>query len=133
MNTSTSTALYSPSVLFNTQNSGKEISVQTVGQSILLKPEEITCLQGDGNYTYIHTNRGKKHLVSRTLKSLSDHLDSGFIRVHKSYIINASYVVDRLEEGRIIRMACGTEVCVARRKVKEIASLLDRIEKRISA
>ncbi|TDB62303.1 LytR/AlgR family response regulator transcription factor [Arundinibacter roseus] len=111
----------------------QEIAVHLLGQTLWLKPQDITCLEGEGNYTYIYTCRGKRYLVSKTLKSLTEHLDEGFLRVHKSYMINTDYIAERLEEDRVIRMSCGKEVLVSRRKIKEIAEILNNFESRISA
>ncbi|MEO6685267.1 MAG: LytTR family DNA-binding domain-containing protein [Dyadobacter sp.] len=109
------------------------ISVQSMGRTIFLTPDVITFLEGEGNYTFIYTNAGKRYLVSKTLKSLAELLDSNFIRVHKSYLVNANYVVERMEDDRILRMSCGKEVIVSRRKIKEITSILDHNNMRISA
>lgn len=109
------------------------ISVQSMGRTIFLTPDVITFLEGEGNYTFIYTNAGKRYLVSKTLKSLAELLDSNFIRVHKSYLVNANYVVERMEDDRMLRMSCGKEVIVSRRKIKEITSILDHNNMRISA
>jgi two-component system LytT family response regulator len=110
-----------------------EIAVHLLNQTLWLKPGEITCLEGEGNYTFIYTCRGKRYLVSRTLKSLTEHLDESFLRIHKSFIINTDYIAERLDDDRIIRMSCGKQATVSRRKIKEIAEILDRVENRISA
>jgi two-component system, LytTR family, response regulator len=104
---------------------GTDIAIFIMGQVQWLAVDEITCLEGGGNYTYIYTRAGKRHLVSRTLKSLSVHLHESFLRVHKSFILNTDYIVDRLDEGRVMRMSCGKKVPVARRKTKEISRLLN--------
>ena len=109
------------------------ISVQSMGRTIFLSPDAITFLEGEGNYTFIYTNTGKKYLVSKTLKSLSEHLKENFIRVHKSYVVNSDYVVERMEDDRMLRMSCGKEVVVSRRKIKEITGILDHANLRISA
>ena len=109
------------------------ISVQSMGRTIFLTPDVITFLEGEGNYTFIYTNTGKKYLVSKTLKSLTGHLNENFIRVHKSYVVNADYVVERMEDDRMLRMSCGKEVVVSRRKIKEITGILDHANLRISA
>ncbi|GHB78471.1 LytR/AlgR family response regulator transcription factor [Persicitalea jodogahamensis] len=111
----------------------REIAVHLTGKTMLLKPEDITCLEGEGNYTFIHTCRGKRYLVSRTLKSLTEHLDGNFLRVHKSYIINTNFIVERMDEDRVITMSCGKKALVSRRKMKEIIEILDKRESRISA
>jgi two-component system LytT family response regulator len=94
------------------------ISVQSMGRTIFLTPDMITFLEGEGNYTYINTNSGKRYLVSKTLKSLAELLESNFIR---------------MEDDRMLRMSCGKEVIVSRRKIKEITSILDHTNLRISA
>ncbi|WP_229208835.1 LytR/AlgR family response regulator transcription factor [Dyadobacter luticola] len=109
------------------------ISVQSMGRTIFLTPDVITFLEGEGNYTFIYTNTGKKYLVSKTLKSLAEQLNPNFIRVHKSYLVNADYVVARLEDDRMLKLSCGKEVMVSRRKIKEITCFLDHSNVRISA
>jgi two-component system LytT family response regulator len=109
------------------------ISVQSMGRTIFLTPDIITFLEGEGNYTFINTSGGKRYLVSKTLKSLAELLESSFIRVHKSYLVNPDFVVERMEDDRMLRMSCGREVIVSRRKIKEITSILDHTNLRISA
>ncbi|WP_254563056.1 LytR/AlgR family response regulator transcription factor [Dyadobacter diqingensis] len=104
-----------------------------MGRTIFLTPDIITFLEGEGNYTFIYTNAGKRYLVSKTLKSLAELLANNFIRVHKSYLVNSDYVVERMEDDRMLKMACGKEVIVSRRKIKEITGILDHTNRRISA
>lgn len=110
-----------------------EIAIHSIGHSFMLNTDDITCLEGEGNYTFIYTRRSKRYLVSRTLKSLTEQLDESFVRVHKSYIINTDYIAERLDEERIIRMSCGKEATVSRRKCKEISAILDQYENCVSA
>lgn len=109
------------------------ISVQSMGRTIFLTPDIITFLEGEGNYTFIYTNAGKRYLVSKTLKSLAEILASNFIRVHKSYLVNSDYVIERMEDDRMLKMSCGKEVIVSRRKIKEISGILNQTNRRISA
>ena len=114
-------------------DSKASISVQSMGRTVFLTPDVIIFLEGEGNYTYIYTNTGKKYLVSRTLKSLAEQLNPNFMRVHKSYLVNVDYVVERLEDDRLLKLSCGKEVVVSRRKIKEITVFLDHSNLRISA
>ncbi len=109
------------------------IPVQTMGTTIYILPKSITFIAGEGNYSFIYTSCGKRYLVSKTLKSLTEYLDSKFIRIHKSYLVNRKYIIDRIDDDRFLKMSCGNKVAVSRRKVKEIASMLDETEYRISA
>jgi two-component system LytT family response regulator len=109
------------------------VSVQSVGRTIYLSPDSITLMEGEGNYTYIYTTTGKKYLVSKTLKSVAMNLNSNFLRVHKSYIVNTNYVAQHVEEERILIMSCGKEVSVSRRKTKEITGILDHTDVKATA
>lgn len=107
------------------RSSGTPIMIQFMGRPVSISPDTITFMEGEGNYTFIYTNTGKRYLVSRTLKSLSEHLADNFIRVHKSYVVNTHYVVEHLSHDRILKMAGGKEVTVSRRKYREITGILD--------
>lgn len=58
----------------------------------VVKTEEIVRLQADGNFTQIYLTNGNKKMVCRFLKHFDDLLEMPFIRVHRSHIINTSFV-----------------------------------------
>src|SRR4051812_21039514 len=93
----------------------------------------ITFLQGSGNYTFIYTDAGKRYLVCKTMKMLSENLKQNFIRIHKSFLINSDLVVERIEDDRLLKMAYGTEVTVSRRTNKQITEILNHSRWQISA
>ncbi len=103
------------------------IPVHLIKNTILLSPLEISCLEGDGNYTHIYTHSGKKYLVSKTLKNLQIYLNESFLRVHKSYLINTGHIVNVINQDRTIKMAGGKEVSISRRKCKEVAERLSEV------
>lgn len=89
----------------------------------------ITHLEGDGNYTNIHLTGGRKHCLARTLKDFEELLctpGSDFIRIHKGYIVNISYV-KHLERGEhfALLLQDDTRLDVSRRKKPE---LLERLK-----
>jgi two-component system LytT family response regulator len=99
------------------------IAVHMHGKILWVAAQEITHLEGEGNYTYIHTRQGKKHLVSKTLKVVMEILQADFIRIHKSFIINPVHVAAQLEPDRLL-LSCGRKVPIARRRMREIQELL---------
>lgn len=109
------------------------ISVHYMGRIITVGIDHITLLEGDGNYTYVYTNAGTKYLICKTLKSLAVKLNSKFIRVHKSFLVNSDYVISCTEDGRALKMHCGNLAVVSRRKTKEIIGLFGARSQRISA
>ena len=58
----------------------------------VVKMEDIVRLRGNGNFTDIYLSNGNKKMVCRFLKHFSEILPFPFIRVHKSHIINSSFV-----------------------------------------
>lgn len=109
------------------------ISVHFMGRTITIGAEHITLLEGEGNYTYVYTSTGRKYLICKTLKWLACKLDSNFIRVHKSFLVNSNYVIGCAEDGRALKMRCGNEAVVSRRKTKEIIGIFGERTQRISA
>lgn len=71
---------------------------------------------------------GGAYPVDFTLDSLEERLDAGtFIRVHRSYLVNASLVrelVPWFAGGYVLRLVDGAEVPVARRRVRSVRGLL---------
>ncbi|GGH29634.1 LytR/AlgR family response regulator transcription factor [Dyadobacter endophyticus] len=110
-----------------------QISVHFMGRTITIGAEHITLLEGDGNYTYVYTSSGRKYLICKTLKWLACKLDSNFIRVHKSFLVNSDYVIGCAQDGRALKLRCGNEAVVSRRKTKEIISIFGERTQRISA
>lgn len=53
---------------------------------------DILYLEADKNYTYLYT-LGKKIALKRTLLSLINDLNTQFIRIHKSFIVNKIHVI----------------------------------------
>ena len=98
------------------------ISVTYLGRQILVPTEDIICLEGDGNYTFLYTRTGRRYLLSKTLRHYADHLDNQvFVRIHKSYVINVYYLQDFDGQcGRTFTLTGGKEVTVSRRRYKEI-------------
>jgi len=58
----------------------------------VVKMEDIVRLRGNGNFTDIYLSNGSKKMVCRFLKHFSEILPYPFMRVHKSHIINVTFV-----------------------------------------
>lgn len=71
----------------------RRVILPTLSGFELVKMEDIVRLQGNGNFTDIHLVNGTKKMVCRFLKHFAEILPYPFIRVHKSHIINAQFVV----------------------------------------
>lgn len=102
-----------------------KICVTHMGKIITITADRIAFLRGSGNYTFIYMSNGERYLAPKTLKSFAQRLSQNFIRVHKSYLVNTDFVIERLEDDRLLKMTCGQQISVSRRKVKETSVLLN--------
>lgn len=82
----------------NTESSPLERYVVKNGNKVhVLNIPDVMCIEADGNYIHLVTNK-KKHLVRSTLSGFLKKLDpKKFYRIHKSSIINIDHV-DCFEE-----------------------------------
>lgn len=63
------------------------------GSNIYVLPEDITYISANGEYVNYHTDR-KKYMVFKRLKDVEQEMKShGFLRNHRSYIVNPDYIV----------------------------------------
>jgi len=111
--------------------SQKKIILKTLENIYLVKIRDIIYCESDSSYTAIYLLNKKKILVSNTLKDYAEMLrDFGFYRVHKSYLINMSYI-ERFEkgEGGYVVLTDEHKVPVASRKREELLEMFERLAK----
>jgi DNA-binding LytR/AlgR family response regulator len=84
-------------------------------KKVLVK--SVILLKGHINYTTIYLQNGKTKVVAHTLKFFETHLEShGFLRVHRSCMINPNYVQKYDQDHEIITMTNGFEASISRRR-----------------
>jgi len=70
----------------------ERLVIRSNGHVYLLKSEDIYWVEAEGDYVSVHTPQ-KSHLVRETMKNMELRLnEQGFQRVHRSSIVNLSYV-----------------------------------------
>lgn len=84
---------------------------------------QIIRLEGTGNYTWVYLQNKPRLLVCKTLKCLEEQLP-GFLRVHKTHLINPSYISLNATKkyqlkGRFIELANGEILPWSRNKYRE--------------
>lgn len=92
------------------------LTIATTEQTSYLDPVEIVRCEADGNYTHFYLADGKHIMASRSLGLYHDLLgDLGFIRCHKSHLVNKRFVESISE--KILMLSNGHRVEVSRRRM----------------
>jgi two-component system LytT family response regulator len=113
------------------QHPGKprKIALPMADEVQFVEIDQIIYCLGENNYTYFFLSNGKKLLVTKTLKEYEELLsEHGFLRVHRSYLINLSYVKAYVKkEGGYILMTNDAQISISQSKRKEILEVLGRV------
>jgi two-component system, LytTR family, response regulator len=107
----------------------ERLAVPTFDGIDFFKTEDIIFCKADGNYTHLYLTDNTVKLTSRNLKDFDNILqDSGFCRVHHSFLINISHVQKYFRgEGGYVLMTNNHQVEISRRRKDEFMRLLDRV------
>ena len=80
--------------------------------------EQIIRLESDSNYTYVHFSDRKPLLVARVLREFEILLTPlGFIRTHRSHLVNKCHITGMDEEG-YISLSDESKAAISRRRRK---------------
>jgi two-component system LytT family response regulator len=90
-----------------------------------ISTDDILFAEGSNNYTHFHLSRQRKLVASKTLLEFENLLsDQGFMRVHKSYLVNLKYVERYISKNGTLLLTDGHEVEVSRRRKDEVMNSL---------
>lgn len=85
----------------------------------------VVLLKGDVNYTVFHFLHGKEKMVARSIKFFEKFLEThGFLRVHRSFMVNPNYIEMYNSEKEILMMCNGQEANISRRRKHTLGSLV---------
>jgi two-component system LytT family response regulator len=89
--------------------------------------QDIIMLKAQGSYTAMYLAGNKEILVTRILKDFETSLaDAGFLRVHKSFIVNPDYITElRKEDSGYLVMSNGELVPIS---TKEREAVLNKLQ-----
>ena len=110
------------------KNALSNLEVQSLENQKLVLPQQngtlrlplkqITHIESERNYSYIHLSNGNKELSSKNLAYFEDILiDKNFYRSHRSHLINRFHI-KALADGNFI-LKNGMEIPISRRKETE--------------
>jgi two-component system LytT family response regulator len=102
------------------KNNGTErFAISSKDGMIYLHPQDVLYFEAERSYTTIYMQSGKKYVVSnRSLSEFESMLENeGFVRIHRSYLVNQNYVTKYHRNGsNYLLMKNEIQIPVARRK-----------------
>ena len=114
------------SVMNSNQPERKKIALPTLEGITMLNISDIVHCSSDGSYTTFYTIKGKRIVVSRSIKEYDELLSPyNFFRVHQSHLVNLNYVEQFLrEEGGVLIMSDSSRIEVSRRRKDLLIEIL---------
>jgi two-component system, LytTR family, response regulator len=102
-----------------------KLMISTNEGPYFIPTDDILFAEGQNNYTHFHLSRQRKLVASKTLLEFENLLsDHGFMRVHKSFLVNFKYVERYLSKNGTLLLTNGNEVEVSRRRKDEVLNSL---------
>jgi len=107
----------------------KRIVLKTFEKLHLVPVTEIIRCEAERNYTLFFLRDERKIIVSQSIKDYEEILcEQGFFRVHKSHIINLSFVDSYVKsDGGSVLLTNGTSIPVAMRKKQQLIDLFGKL------
>ena len=78
---------------------------------------DVILLKGDINYTTLFMDNGKKKVLAHSIKYYEEFLEThGFLRVHRTFMINPNHIKTYHQAERKLTMTNGQQAVISRRK-----------------
>lgn len=110
------------------QESSRRIAVKSRGRVVFIDPTSINFVLAEGNYFVLHLANGGAHMLRGMMSDIEEKLKPfGFIRVHRSVIINMRVVkeVQPLPSGDyLLRTVMGRDFSVTRKYKANLSQLV---------
>lgn len=74
------------------KQSADKLTLVSDRRNVVVDTDKILYIQGMGNYVEVYTNDGNKLVTYHSIKSILETLPKQFVRVQKSYVVNANYI-----------------------------------------
>src|SRR5580693_1639589 len=103
-----------------------KIAIKTKGKILLIHPGDILAVEAEGNYVLLR-RATDSYLLRESISTMAEKLEAyGFIRVHRSVLVNASSV-EEIHPGTsgeyMLRIAGGRQYMVSRTYKNNLKSL----------
>jgi DNA-binding LytR/AlgR family response regulator len=103
-----------------------KIAIKTKGKILLINPADILAVEAEGNYVLLQLQL-ESYLLRESISTMAEKFKAyGFIRIHRSVLVNSSWV-EEIHPGTtgeyMLRMSGGREYMVSRTYKLNLKSL----------
>jgi DNA-binding LytR/AlgR family response regulator len=103
------------------------IAIKAEGKILFIDPAEVVTVEAQGNYVLLQRMSGSAFLLRQSLSAVAEKLlPYGFVRIHRSALVNAAYVeeIHSWTTGEyVLRVQGGKEFPVSRTFRKNLHSI----------
>ncbi|MES2519478.1 MAG: LytTR family DNA-binding domain-containing protein [Bacteroidota bacterium] len=86
----------------------------------------VVLLKGNVNYTIFYLQGGIEKVVAHTLKFFEPFLEThGFLRIHRSFMVNPNYVKEYNHEQEFLTMTNGQKANISRRRKHTLKNFVE--------
>lgn len=102
-----------------------KVVISTREGHYFIDKSDIDFIEAAGNYCQVHYEGSKKILFSKTMKHLSEQLESSnFIKIHQSYLINLHKIKHIDAAFNNVTLNCGKILPIARSKKEALKTIM---------
>jgi two-component system LytT family response regulator len=106
----------------------RKIAIKAKGRIVLVDPREVVSIHAEGNYVLLKREPGS-YLLRESISDMVSKLGAyGFVRIHRSVLVNASFVeeIRPLPTGEYaLRVRDGSQYTVGRTYKQNLRSLAE--------
>ena len=117
-----------PSRMQEQSQPSPRVAIKVKGKILFINLSEVVVVQAEGNNVSLQRN-GSSYLLRESISTVAEELEpQGFIRIHRSILVNASFVeeIQPYSTGEYgLRVKGGKEYTVTRTYKKNIKSLAE--------
>jgi len=106
----------------------ERLVAKSVGRAVFIDVRDIEYMEAEDYYVLVHA-RGESHLVRESMRDLEQRLPRGFVRIHRSTLVNGAFVSELVTEDdgeHIVVLRGGARLRASRGKREKLLELLAR-------
>ncbi|MGO8991872.1 MAG: LytR/AlgR family response regulator transcription factor [Polyangiaceae bacterium] len=104
----------------------ERLVAKSVGRAVFIDVRDIEYMEAEDYYVLVHA-RGESHLVRESMRDLEQRLPRGFVRIHRSTLVNAAFVAELVTDDdgeHVVVLRGGARLHASRGKRERLLELL---------